>query len=360
MDKKLIELYSDYLISSFGQTTATGMSNMLEGIISHDKITRFLSSKQFSNKDLWQIAKPIIRKIESSDGVLIFDDSIEEKPYTDENDIICWHYDHCQGRNIKGINFITALYHNKGMSIPVSFQIISKTEKVIDKSGNEKRKSPKSKNEYLRDMLKACIQNNITFGYVINDVWFASADNMNYIYKEIKRDFVMPLKSNRKVALSLTDKLNGKYQVVSSVVIEPNTVMEIYLEGVEFPILLIKQVFTNGDGSNGILYLVTSDKSLDYTQISTIYKRRWKVEEYHKSLKQNASLEKSPTKKEITQSNHFFISLYSFIKLECLRSVSNLNHYALRTKIYICALNQAFNELQNMKVEYGNNLPCVT
>jgi hypothetical protein len=29
--------------------------------------------------------------------VLILDDSIAEKPYTDENDIICWHYDHTQG-----------------------------------------------------------------------------------------------------------------------------------------------------------------------------------------------------------------------------------------------------------------------
>ena len=29
--------------------------------------------------------------------VLIIDDSIAEKPYTDENDIICWHYDHTSG-----------------------------------------------------------------------------------------------------------------------------------------------------------------------------------------------------------------------------------------------------------------------
>lgn len=352
MDKNLLELYSDYLISSFSSTTATGLSNLLEGNISHDKITRFLSNEQYGSKELWLLAKPIVRKIESSDGVIIFDDSIEEKPYTDENDIVCWHYDHCQGRSIKGINFMTALYHNKGLSIPISFQIIAKTENVVDKSGKQKRKSLKSKNEYLREMLKYCLQNNIVFRYVLNDVWFASADNMNYIHRDISRDFVMPLKSNRKVALSLADKKNGRYQVVSTVDIEPNTVLEIYLEGVEFPLLLAKQIFTNGDDSNGILYLVTSDKSLDYTQITTIYKKRWKVEEYHKSLKQNTSLEKSPTKKEITQSNHFFACLYSFIKLEGLKSVSNMNHFALRTQIYIGALSQAFKELQNLKMEF--------
>ena len=198
------------------------------------------------------------------------------------------------------------------------------------------------------------MQNNIAFGYVLTDIWFGSADNMNYIHKDISRDFVIPLKSNRKVALSLADKKNGQYQVISTVDIEPNTVLEIYLEGVEFPLLLVKQVFTNGDGSNGILYLVTSDISLDYTQITTIYKKRWKVEEYHKSLKQNASLEKSPTKKEITQSNHFFACLYSFIKLETLKSTSKMNHFALRSKIYVGALKQAFKELQMLKVVYQN------
>ena len=57
MDKNLLELYSDYLISSFSSTTATGLSNLLEGNISHDKITRFLSSEQYGSKDLWQLAK---------------------------------------------------------------------------------------------------------------------------------------------------------------------------------------------------------------------------------------------------------------------------------------------------------------
>ena len=36
MDKKLLELYSDYLLCSFGATTATGLSALLEGRISHE------------------------------------------------------------------------------------------------------------------------------------------------------------------------------------------------------------------------------------------------------------------------------------------------------------------------------------
>ena len=39
MNKELLELYSDYLLSSFGATTATGLSAVLKGEVSHDRIT---------------------------------------------------------------------------------------------------------------------------------------------------------------------------------------------------------------------------------------------------------------------------------------------------------------------------------
>jgi hypothetical protein len=43
---KLLDLYSDYLISAFGQTTATGLSSLLDGEVSHDQIQRFLASEE--------------------------------------------------------------------------------------------------------------------------------------------------------------------------------------------------------------------------------------------------------------------------------------------------------------------------
>ena len=95
-NSKLLDLYSDYLISAFGQTTATGLSAVLNGEISHDQVQRSLAGEQHTSVDLWWIAKPHVRKIESEDGVAIVDDSIAEKTYTDENAIICWHYDHAQ------------------------------------------------------------------------------------------------------------------------------------------------------------------------------------------------------------------------------------------------------------------------
>lgn len=101
MNKELLEIYRDYLISSFSYTTATGLSGMLDGAVSHDKITRFLGNEEFDAKTLWKTVKVLVRKYEEPEGVLIVDDTIEEKPYTDESDLVCWHYDHSKGIIVK-------------------------------------------------------------------------------------------------------------------------------------------------------------------------------------------------------------------------------------------------------------------
>jgi hypothetical protein len=48
---KLLDLYSDYLISSFGQTTATGLSALLNHEISHDAVQRYLSVEKRTSVD---------------------------------------------------------------------------------------------------------------------------------------------------------------------------------------------------------------------------------------------------------------------------------------------------------------------
>ena len=348
-DNELLDIYSDYLISAFGLTTATGLATLLGGAVSHDRIQRFLANREFTSADLWRIVKPHVRAVQRDDGVVIVDDSIAEKPYTDENDIVCWHYDHAQDRTIKGINFLTVMYHAHGVSLPVSFALIAKTEHYLDKAGKPKRRSPLSKNDYYQRLTQQAVTNQIPFTYVLNDIWYASADNMMFVKHTLHKEFIMPLKANRKVAVSLADKRAGRFVRVDTLVLEPNTPQDIYLESVDFPLRLVKQVFTNEDGNVGIQYLVTSDTTLSSDDITTLYQKRWNVEPYHKSLKQNASLEKSPTQTVRTQTNHFFAALCGYTKLELLKGSTKLNHFALKSKLYVCALQTAFAALQELQ-----------
>ena len=213
-----------------------------------------------------------MRQVQSENAVLVMDDSISHKPHTDQSELIGWHYDHTTGTSIKGINFLTTLYCTAEVSLPVAFALVEKDEEFTDaKTGQTKRRATVSKNAHYQAMLRACVKNGMPFRYVLNDVWFAAADNMKLIKTELGKDFVMPLKCNRNVALSGQDKKDGRFQAVQTLALEHGQVRQVYLEQVPFPLLLVKQVFTNKDGSHGTLYLVTSDITLDGGQTMRLY-----------------------------------------------------------------------------------------
>lgn len=348
----MLDIYTDYLISSFSYTTATGLSQALSGTISHDKITRFLAADDYGSKQLWKLIKPTIRKIEGDEGVFIVDDTIEEKPYTDENELITWHFDHTFGRSVKGVNILSLLYGNNEVTLPVAFQPIKKTEPYIDKkTGKERRKSVKTKNEYFREMAEiAIMKNKIKCRWFLADVWFSSNDNMEYIKFDLKKDFVMPIKTNRLVSLTKQDKKKGKFQQVETLDTQEGVAQQIWIKELPFPVLLVKQIFKNDNGTTGILYLACSDTTVEAKTIMEVYQKRWPIEEYHKSIKSNTNLVKSPTKTVRTQQNHFFASIYGYCKLEMLKSMKKLNHFALKAKLYLQAVRASMAELQKLKI----------
>ena len=349
MNEEKLELYTDYLISTFGAATATGLSAMLSGAVSHDQVTRFLSEREYTPRDLWLHVKKTVREVGRDEAVLIFDDTIQEKPWTDESELICWHFDHCQNRTVKGLNLLNALYHSEGVSIPVDFRLVHKPLQFCDIATRKvKRASEVTKNQLLQEMFMRCIHNQLPFRYVLMDSWFAAKDNFDLILARDKH-FVAVLKDNRRVALSEADQHQGRFVRVDSLQLTDKQAVRGWLKGFDHEVLLVGRVFTNKDGSTGRLNLVCSDLTCDGEQVADLHHKRWKVEDYHKSLKSNAALAKSPTRTLRTQHNHVFLSICAVFKLECLKRVHHLNHFALRAKLYVKALQQAFLELNRLK-----------
>ena len=73
----------------------------------------------------------------------------------------CWHFDHSTGKSVKGINLLTAFYHSHHpnqelpIRIPVGFELVLKTLHFCElKTRKEKRKSERTKNEMLRDIVQ--------------------------------------------------------------------------------------------------------------------------------------------------------------------------------------------------------------
>ena len=343
----LLDLYTDYLLVTPTYSTATGLSLVTDNKVSHDQVTRLLSG-QITSSTLWQQAKPLIHEIHCDDGILIIDDSIEPKPFTKTNSLINWHYDHCIGKSVKGVNFVSSFYYSSkyDMGLPVGVDYVLKDKEEINEQGQVTYKSTRTKNEMMRDMVKHA-DYNMGFKHVLADSWFSSSENMRSITEHCKSDFIMAIKSNRVVALSKGDKEQGIYHSIESLELEERT-MSVYLKQYNKPVLIAKQVFKNGDGGTGTLYLATSDLNLDYQSLTTIYEKRWKVEEFFRSIKNNAAFAKAPTKTIKTQQAHFTASMIAFIKLERLKLRNSKNHYAMKSEIWLAATKAAWEKLDKL------------
>lgn len=345
MSGDILDLYSDYLLVSTRKATATGLSELVDGAISHDKITRFLAREELNGKSLWMKIKRLVRQYENGEGCLIFDDTIVEKSCMDENEIVCWYYDHSKGRNVKGVNILSAFYTAENecgkLQTPIDYQIITKTKVETDeKTGKERRVSEKSKNEMMREMIERTIQKQVKFGYILADSWFASAENMRFIEKKGKV-FIFEINDNRLAAVNEQEREKGHFIRIDQMGIPDEEPMPVYLKDLSFQVLLYKQVFKNKDGTAGVRYLATNDETMAGDRFKTLYKKRWGVEVYHESIKQNTSIGSSPAHTAKTQSNHIFASIYGYVKLEVARLNHGYNHFAIKSQIYLASLKRA-------------------
>ena len=92
---------------------------------------------------------------------------------------------------LKGINFLTTRYSSQGVSVPVGFHWVAKTEKYTDpKTQQEKRRSPVSKHAVGQELSKEAVRNRLPFRFVLFAVWFASAETMVFLKQRQHRDFI--------------------------------------------------------------------------------------------------------------------------------------------------------------------------
>jgi hypothetical protein len=173
--------------------------------------------------------------------------------------------------------------------------------------------------------------------------------------EELGKHFVIALKNNRTLALTLEKKRQSRFVRIDLLSWTEQKPIKAWLKRLDFPVQLSRQVFMNKNGITCVLYLACSDLDCDPAAIETIYQKRWKVEVFHlcpseyKTLKSNAALAKSPTLRAKTQVNYVFLSINVAFRLEVLSIKHKINHFVLRAKLYLKAVRLAFDELQTLK-----------
>lgn len=329
--------YVDYLLSTEGHISATDLSEATAGKYSHDQITRMLVNGVVDDKTIYLKAKSFLQK-KGTKGVvtLSIDDSVVPKPHMQLTNVVNWHYDDSKGWCVQGINFVTALWSDEQASVPLSLQVVQKELRYNEKKQKEEWKPLQNKNELMRSMVQRLTRSK-QIDYVLCDSWYSSKQNMNYLVEECETHFIMSLRRNRAVARSQKEAATGNFKPLQELKLGKGAV-KLYLKGVNFPVQVVKRVCKNADGSSSTLYLACSDPELSAEQILQLYKRRWKVEEYHKSMKNNCSLGKCQARSPLSQQSHFYLAALAFLLLEKAKTKEDQNHFALKKQLSILTI----------------------
>lgn len=179
MAKCTLAMYINFLLGEPRRGTCSRMSEITG--LSHDSINRFLQREEYDLKDIFELVK---EKIELKSGTLSVDDTIIEKPYREETEIIGYYWSGKHKITVKGINEITLLHTDtNGVTTVVNYRIYNKQDE-------------KTKNDYFLEMLEEVVAWGLEPSYVTGDSWYSSKENLKTI-RDAGLGFLFALKGNR-------------------------------------------------------------------------------------------------------------------------------------------------------------------
>lgn len=318
--------YCQYLMVSQTNYTLTYYADHHPNKISHDTINRYLKDDKLTPKLVWEQTKGDI--VTDANGYLIFDDTVLNKDHSHSIQLVNKQYSGNAHGLIKGIGVVTCIYVNP------------KTEQywAIDYRIYDKHSDGKTKLDHVADMLKhSHHQKQLAFKTVLMDSWYATK-NLMMLIDGLEKIFYCPLKSNRKV-----DDSKGKapYKQVSQLnwtEAEKQQGKLIKING--FPKDYKVQLFRVAVATNRTDWVVTNDTTQDNSddtrQVCAI---RWKIEQFHRELKQLTGIEKNQCRKARIQRNHVCCSVLVWIALNRLAHQTGRTMYQLKQGLldeYLC------------------------
>jgi putative transposase len=256
----------------------------------HDSFTRLLTYLEPEPEILWLEAKPQIRL---EDGILVLDDSTLDKPYARKMDLVGWHWSGKHHDVVKGINLLSLVWTDGDRHIPCDYRIYDKAHDGL------------SKNDLFTQLLSQAKQRGMQPHCVCFDSWYSSLENLKHI-RSLGWTWLGRLKSNRKVRVDF-----GPPQAISSVDI-PAQGRVIHLPGYG-SIRVFRVVATNGDTD----HWATNDLEMDALTRLKYGDFSWRIEEYHRGIKQFCGVERCQARRAQAQRNHIGLSIRAFLRMEC-------------------------------------------
>lgn len=293
--------FIDFLIASPSQATATEAQRTQPDSTdpaAHDAYTRLLHRLEPDSDALWVEVQPDVCR---TTGVLVLDDSVLDKPYARKMDLVHHMWSGKHHRVVKGIDLLTLLWTDGDRHLPCDYRL-------YDRPNDQK-----TKNDHFGDLLRVAQERGFAPECVLFDGWFSSLDNLKRL-RTLGWNWLTRLKANRRVNPDRT----GLRAVSACAITATGTV--VHLEGYGF----IK-VFRIAAKDGTTEHWATSNLQMDEGERLRLADASWRIEEYHRGLKQVTNVERCQCRKAVAQRGHIGLALRAFLVVErwCFRTGVN-------------------------------------
>ena len=304
--------YCQFLLSSPVNHTLTYLAQHAPQW-SHDQINRYLRDAELTPGLLWENVREVIAG--GTGGYLLFDDSVLDKAFGPHIEMRRRQWSGNEKSVIGGIGLVSCVYVNEETG---EFWVIDYRLYDPDNDG-------KTKLDHVAAMLESARRRllpdgrALPFHTVLMDSWYATKDLMLQIDGWKKEDagakFYCPLKSDRMV-----DDSGGSraYRHVSDLEwseaeLEGGKLIKVRGFPKDYKVRLFRVVVS----SRRTDWVVTNDLTCDSTQSAQqACAFRWKIEEYHREIKQLTGIEQCQCRKARIQRNHIACALLVWLRLK--------------------------------------------
>jgi len=287
------EDYINFIIATPRDVTATEAERVQpesKDAPAHDSFTRLLQRLEPDAETLFREAST---QIDVHTGILVLDDSTLEKPYSEFNALVYRHWSGKQKEVVNGINLITLLWTDGVRCVPVDYRVFDK-----DRDG-------KTKNDHFAEMLVAAFERGFNPALVCFDSWYSSVENLK-LCRSLGWHFLTRLKANRQINLN-----RSGLQAVSDAGLCGGDGTLLWLKGFgEIKVFRVRAT----DGTSE--YWATSLREMTEPEREIQAKAAWRIEMYHRALKQQCLIERAQCRRRRPVINHIGLCIRAFVRIE--------------------------------------------
>lgn len=329
------QLYCQYLISSQINYTCTNLADHFENL-DHNSVYRYLKDEKLTPRLLWEKVQEQI--VFSPNAVIIFDDTVLDKSHSFAIEGVRRQYSGNAHGIIKGIGLVNCVYYNPELD---RFWVVDYRLFDPDRDG-------KSKIDHVSDMLDSLMRREVEYLTVLMDAWYATYQLMTRFIKE-QKIFYCPLKKNRLVDDSFGER---SYTAIENLIwtdeeLRSGKIVKVKKFAQDTHLKLFR-VEVSTDRTD---YIATNDMTQsDTTDAQQASSQRWKIEQFHREIKQITGIERSQCRLNRSQRNHIASAMLAWLSFKELAYQTRQTVYQLKQGLLSDYLKQ---QLRNPTIAFN-------